>query len=338
MSVLMEFRIKTLILHTTDMRRPLTILLLSILCLIAGTPSRAQMIQFCDTTNSWMVTGSMDSVCAWERTATYGPDTLISGQHYRPIIYSPTLYSLYSSGCNAYMGRGFFVREDITHKIVYYRFPAFDQYEHVLYNYNMQPGDTIQYPYSMWGGGSVADSLASIDSALIGGVYHKVFNFQTATGRGNRAYTVIEGVGCVKNPLYPAYAGGCYGYKEMLRCFSQDGLVQDFLIRQNECYSLGGNYYTNCDYVSGTTRVAATTTDNVTVFPNPAGTYMEIKLPADGQLRHIAVHDVLGRTVYATQAGGSLTISTAQWEAGIYVVSIANGNGTASRAAVAIRH
>lgn len=221
--------------------------------------------------------------------------------------------------------------------MVYYRQPTVDQYEHVLYNYNMQPGDTIQYVHNVWGGGSVADSLVRLDSALIGGVYHKTFDFQSVTGRGNRAYTVIEGVGCVNHPFYPAYAGNCQGYTERLRCFSQSGLVQDFSMRWNQCDQLGNNFYTNCDYSSATTRVAVTEVAKLSVVPNPARDRFEVNVGADAKACTLTVHDLLGREMTnAVIKGTTHTVGTQSWMAGTYFVTVSGADGFSARQMVVV--
>jgi len=317
------------------MRRLLRNLFIVSLFLLPAGYSSGQKISFCDTANLWVTTGDIDASCAWERRAYLGNDTMIFGQMYRKLNYLSMIYTSYSPGCNPTLGKGFFVREDAAYGMVYYRQPAMDQYEHLLYNYNMQPGDTIQY---LSAGGSVADSLVRLDSALIGGVYHKTFDFQSVTGRGNRVYTVIEGVGCVNHPVYPAYAGDCHGYTERLRCFSQAGLVQDFSMRWNQCDQLGNNFYTNCDFSPTTTSVKAVASESVLVKPNPAQAAFEVLLPARPGSYVIAVHDVLGRRVaLQTEAGAAHTIKTDDWAEGTYFVTVTGAEGFSARQMVSIR-
>lgn len=314
------------------MRLLLRNLLIASLFLIPAVESSAQKISFCDTNNLWVTTGDVDGSCAWERKAYLAEDTLISGKKYRKLAYLSLIYTSYSTGCNATMGRGFYVREEPAYGMVYYRQPSVDQFEHVLYNYNLQPGDTIQYTYNMWGGGSVADSLVKLDSALIGGVYHKTFDFVSATGRGNRAYTVIEGVGCVNHPAYPAFAGECNGYLERLRCFSQAGLVQDFSMRWNDCAMLGGNFYTNCEYTPATTKAGSMVRSSISVMPNPAGASFEVSLPAASGAYTVVVHDVFGRVVARqTGVGASQTIRTSGWASGTYFVTVTGGSYSAKQ-------
>ncbi len=312
---------------------------LFIACLF-GLPvveGRAQKIAFCDTANLWVTTGELDGSCAWERKAYLAGDTIISGKKYQKLIHHSLTYTAYSTGCNATMGKGFFVREDAAYGMVYYRQPSVDQYEHVLYNYNLVPGDTIQYTYNMWGGGSVADSLVKLDSMLIGGVYHKTFDFQSATGRGNRAYSVIEGVGCVNHPVFPAYAGECHGYMENLRCFSQAGMVQDFSMRQNECGALGNGFYTNCDYSSSTTKVAEAGGGALRISPNPASSRFDVAIPGGKGQYTLVVRDMLSREcTREAMTSPHHSVATGLWAPGTYFITVQGPEGFSARQVVVV--
>ncbi|MBL7691488.1 MAG: T9SS type A sorting domain-containing protein [Flavipsychrobacter sp.] len=322
------------------MRQHLTILFTAIAIMAASLSASAQKIRFVDTANSWQTSGGFSSSCMWDRTARIANDTVLSGTTYKRFKYSIIKFKVTTAGCNADDGKGYFVRQD-GNGMVYYRAPAIDAYEHVLYNYNLVPGDTISYSYSMYPGGSVADSVVSLDSILIGTTYHRVWDFVSATGRGNRAYSVIEGVGCTNHPLYPAFAGSCYDFYENLKCFSQSGLVHDFLMRMNTCAALGTNYYINCDYIPFPTSISNNiTTQNVRVYPNPSVSLLNVDIdPFLITRASVTITDMTGHPVY-TCAAGSLTqspqINTASWPNGIYMLRVDQGNGTISRETVVI--
>ncbi len=332
--------LKTIFLRLFVMKQHLTILFTAIAIMAASLSSSAQKIRFVDTANSWQTSGGFSSSCMWERTARVANDTVLSGTTYKRFKYSIVKFKVTTAGCNADDGKGYFVRQD-GNGMVYYRAPAIDAYEHVLYNYNLVPGDTISYSYSMYPGGSVADSVVSLDSILIGTTYHRVWDFVSATGRGNRAYSVIEGVGCTNHPLYPAFAGSCSDFYENLKCFSQSGLVNDFTMRMNSCAALGSNYYINCDYIPFPIAVSNTiTTQNVRVYPNPSVTLLNIDIdPLLITRASVTITDMTGHPVYVS-AAGSLTqspqINTASWPNGIYILRVDQGNGTISRETVVI--
>jgi len=326
------------------MRPNLTVLLIVILSLFCATSASAQKIKFCDTSNTWLTTGGYGTDCEWDRTGRLTVDTLISGQVYKKFRYASTKMKKTGSGCNADAGKGFYIREDQADGMVYYRTPYMDNQEHVLYNYNLNVGDTIQYSYSIYPGGSVADSLVNIDSILIGGVYHRVFDFQNVAGRGYRAYTVIEGVGCVNHPLYPAFAGACNSFFENLRCFSQSGLVQDFSMRLNSCTTLGNSFYINCNYIPTTTGLTgiAATDKSGNIYPNPAGSDFYVRYtPAHNGSISVAAYDLSGRCIYRenhTPSQQPVAIKTSSWKNGSYMVAVRDNGNLVQKEMIVINH
>jgi hypothetical protein len=305
--------------------------ILLFLSLSAAVSTSAQKIWFSDTANSWKTVGASAMGCEWQRIATYGADTIISGLHYRKINYSLTIVTS-SSGCTADLGKNFYIREDSNNNLVFYRTLAPSSQEELLYNYNLNLGDTIQYKISA--GVTVADSVVGIDTVLINGMARRVFDFQNKEGRGLRAYTVIEGVGCTNNPVFPAFMAACSEYNENLTCFSQNGLAADFFMRQNYCYTLGGNYTINCD---ATTVGIASNNTYVTpiakVFPNPASS--AINIATENELYNngsVLVYDLSGRKIFNAPISTSekvLSINTSSWHNGLYLVLLQDNKGVA---------
>lgn len=322
------------------MRPYVTSLLAVFVLLLSAFTSSAQKIRFVDTSNTWQTSGTMGAACQWDRTARLTSDTIMYGNAYKKLNHFLIKYKVTSAGCNTNYGKGFFIREDANTHIVYYRMPGADNQEHILYNYNLNQGDTIQYPYSIYPGGSVADSVVALDSILISGIYHRVWDFQSVTGRGDRVYSVIEGVGCTNHPAYPAFAGACNDYFETLKCFAQSGLVQDFSMRVNSCATLGSNFYTNCDYYPLTTAVPqGAAGSNIRIYPNPSGTDIHIDNAASDL--SVAVYDLAGRCIFRKDAAElklSSVISTTAWANGTYVVVLRNQAGIASKETVIINH
>lgn len=301
--------------------------ILLFLSLSAAVSTSAQKIWFSDTANSWKTVGNSTMGCEWQRTATYGPDTMIAGLHYRKIDYSLTIVTS-SSGCTADLGKNFYIREDTNNNLVFYRTLSPSSQEELLYNYNLNLGDTIQYKISA--GVTVADSVVGIDTILINGLACRVFDFQNKEGRGLRAYTVIEGVGCTNNPVFPAFMAACFEYNENLTCFSQNGLASDFIMRQNYCYTLGGNYTINCDATTvgiadNDTRMAPV----AKIYPNPASSAINI-VTESGLQNNVSVYDLSGRKIYyamANTSGKVFTVNTSSWGGGVYLVVLRDHNG-----------
>lgn len=58
----------------------------------------------------------------------------------------------------------------------------------------------------------------------------------------------------------------------------------------------------------------------IAIYPNPTANFATIILPK--KLSHISVSDVHGKTVFETAAAESLDISTANWQDGVYFITI----------------
>ncbi len=304
--------------------KPIYTFLLAFAMLIITNTSFAQKIRFTDSTNSWFSSlhGAFDPY-GGNRTALYDTATVMHGNTYRRIKYIGYGYSA---------GTGLVIREDTATKMVYYRtLPSWggDTVEHVLYNYNLNIGDTIQY--LDWGSISHVDSVIAIDSILINGVYHKWFDFKNKVGSEHRAYTVIEGVGCTNNPVYPAF-GVCFEYFEALWCFRQNSITPAFGIRRNDCYNSSGAVLQNCSTMD--VSKAPPTLTSTTIHPNPASTELNISTASTA---NITIYDLAGRCILNTQTiKQSTTINTSSWHNGLYMVIVRDDTGILKREMVVI--
>src|SRR4051812_20310473 len=119
-------------------------LLLSI-CLLLSLNGYSQKIMFTDTSNKWNIRYINPDRATIPYSAYYGADTIIGTTNYRTLI--DGLVPAY-------------VREDtIAHRV--FVFNTFDSTEHVLYDYNLLPGDTITEFLSLT---VVRDSVVKLDS------------------------------------------------------------------------------------------------------------------------------------------------------------------------------
>ena len=183
--------------------------------------SFAQKICFTDTSNIWKC---WDYRCGGDEGAGstwnehYAGDTTINGERYHKTL------------PNNYM-----VREDTANKKVWairpmalHVAPIFDSSEHLLYDYNLVAGDTIHERYFSQGISGIdtipiIEYVWGIDSTTIGGVWHKVWHLQSLSNtRGLKGYTVVEGLGCTSNPMYPLYP---YFFEncKVVSCFHNSG-------------------------------------------------------------------------------------------------------------------
>ena len=311
--------------------------LLSLSLLLLSLHTFAQKIRFTNSTNQWTTLSFTADAHPMEHVYHYTTDSVIGGVVYKNIALDRFYYSCPGSGpCTTSSdgGKGGLVREDTLTGFVYY----FDTSEHLLYNYNMHVGDSISYR-SIFSPVFYTDTVASIDSTLINGVYHKIFNM--VGKNGPRSYTVLEGVGCTNAPLFPVYLFACFEYGESLVCFSHNGVHPAARAPINSCapfatmccpysYFPDFNNSIGCATLLSTAQTITTVT-TYSISPNPA--FAELSITAHQPFTEnttISVYDFTGRIVYQSKAEASresISIATTYWSSGICLVTIQNQNG-----------
>jgi len=315
-----------------------------ILVLLLALPlySFAQKIRFTDSTNYWVTIASGPDCPHLTRYYTFGTDTIIHGTIYRKLI-SSFMPSGICLDIDFQDLSGFFLREDtLTHK-VYYRYLRFfspDSLEHILYDYNLNAGDTLAYP-------SLVDSVVSIDSTIINGVYHKILNMQNKSAPfGLRGYSVTEGIGCTNNPVLPAFFGSCFEYAEQLVCFSQHGIYPAIhtIYSPTMCSLdlLGFVNSNDCVVLRLSSNKIAKPPVTISVNPNPANEFFDITTNDNfDNNTTISVYDVTGRHIYMSeenQLKNTITINTSFWNDGLYFVIVQNNNGIIKKEKIVVKH
>jgi hypothetical protein len=119
-------------------------------------------------------------------------DTVINTQSYKKL--KTNCYGSSTFLVCGYLGA---FREE--NKFIYF-VPKDSVNEVVLYNFNLQLGDTVFYPYSLWNPDMANDTfiVSNIDSILCAdGNYHKQYTIGLAT--------IIEGVGSNSSPTLIQY-------------------------------------------------------------------------------------------------------------------------------------
>lgn len=313
----------------------------------------AQKLRFTESTNQWTTLSLRGGdLCSFQNFFTYGADTTVSGSIYHSMTETSSLFLAGSCmGTGGCMGgfvtpNNYLVREDTSAGIVYYLNPV-DSAEHILFNYNMQVGDSITYILTT---GSFVDAVDSIDSTLINGVYHKIFNMHNRVLGTQRSYTILEGVGCTNSPMFPAWFPSCFEYSESLVCFSGHGSYPAADAPINSCAKYGsypcGNYYVpsfhNTAGCVGTLNAnnEKSHTRSIIVAPNPATDHLNItSATAFDNNTTISAYDVTGRCVSKTKAESGkneLNINTAEWSAGVYMIIVQNKEGIVKREKVVV--
>ena len=233
-----------------------TILFSLVLCCLCFA-GYAQKIRFTDTRNVWNDFGFDADGHTWHPRHSYSrrPDSLIAGIPYKRF------------DLNAYL-----VREDTTAGIVYIYYHDTDR---ILYNYNLQIGDTISYAWN--DREPRIDTVVSVDSTQINGMYHKILEMHGSGISGRDTiekyrYNVIEGIGSAGGPLQPLLVYNFEG-GEYVQCFEQDTTKP--VTDQLHLKSAPGYFY-NC----GPTAVSnVSVQEKINVVPNPGNRYSKIMLP-----------------------------------------------------------
>ena len=321
--------------------------LLVFVFVVCSLTVNAQKIRYSDTRNRWVSIGIRTANdCTFSRMRYYGADTLISGNSYHITIdvYFQDSVTL----CGRYIDTAisYFVREDTIANIVYYRSLGFDTGEHVLYNYNLQIGDTISYypppapatppPFVV----VTLDSVFAIDSTLINGVYHKVFHMISALPSYQYlTYSYIEGIGSPTGAYLPFHMG-CTTDHETLTCFSQNGLTPAVNAPFYYC-NANRSSFTNGFQCSPTgVPSVISSPPTVSIAPNPADNIITVSNTGSvGSSVNIRVYNYLGRVVfhddYCTRQS---EINTSSWPDGTYTMAIYDNRGNYQRQKIVVMH
>lgn len=171
---------------------------------------------------------------------------------------------VYDYAAITYCGTGdvlFYIRENIPGKKVYYM-RADDMQEHVLYDFSLTVGSTFEVVKQMIYDMSTEHKLTRIDTTYINNQPHRVFTFTETEGMMKLTVKFTEGIGCTQEPFLirslhsdPEYFLRCV-FQGKLRMYGQDTC-------DNPCYI--------------PTQIEEVDSQDIVIFPNPAGTYIELK-------------------------------------------------------------
>lgn len=168
-----------------------------------------------------MSTACTDPGCGdqgYIRTYAAG-DTLIDGSTYAVMV-SDLIPTTNGACCQIPMVEPVaYIREDSAARKVYLRTDLITA-DSLLYDFSLQVGDTLKGYLGAWAALPLA--VISIDSALVGGTYHKRLNFDTSSVC--LRFAMIEGVGSTNGLLACDY--GYFQLGRWLQCLTADGSVQ----------------------------------------------------------------------------------------------------------------
>lgn len=224
---------------------------------------------------------------------------------------SPHFYSSTAS----YVGA---LREDVAQKKVYF-FQPFTSGEQVLYDFNLNVGDTLG-PTML--NITNFNRVSVIDSVLIGSEYHRRYwlwdiNNPNWTPQDSGYVALIEGIGStfgLMEYLVPPFEFQC-----SMACVSIDSVT---------VYPMNG---TTCNWLTAGISVPGDEKLIFTASPNPANESTMISW--NGNFSEIAVSDVTGRQLAVfrdipqKENDNQLELDMITWPAGIYLVKGTNSNG-----------
>jgi len=240
-------------------------------------------------------------------------DTIINSQSYHKLIIPLLSSSSYCVGSTGYQGA---IRQDNLNKKVFY-IPQSENQEQLLYDFNMQVGDTVKGLLEICNG-SQKDIVQSIDSILIGNDYRKKWNFVCSNDYG---YYIIEGLGSTYGLI--KCLPGCLTDQNSisLTCFQQNGK------------SLYPDTTTNCQIITSINNTDKILNE-ITLYPNPATD--KITITQNGNLAEesiISIFNMAGQQIISEHFNGQnlIQMDVSNLAKGIYFVKIQTNAGVESK-------
>jgi len=253
------------------------------------------------------------SICDNTRYGING-DTLINGINYKK-IYSLSDSTLTNNNSIYFAA----IREQ--NKKVYTVIGSFP--EEILYNFNLNVGDTIRYHYSLvWNGAAnFSRVVTKIDSILLlNGKYRKRWSFDPADNCA-LGDTVIEGIGSVINRgLFNPFVNDMLtnGDSWHFECFKHNDTVL-YLDNPlcNQCF---------CSLLTDINKIEER--ENLGVFPNPFSTQVNIQTCKDFKNATLTVYNSFGQRIKQIEniSGKSITLNRDNLPCGLYILRLTQDN------------
>jgi hypothetical protein len=199
-----------------------------------------------------------------------------------------------------------FIREN--NGLVYCKYQdngMYDTTEFLLYNFNLQVGDTMQLAMVGYESMFTTGYVEYVDSMLIGSVYHKKIGIS-----GWHHIDFVEGIGSLQGLFYPEIP--MVDWMADLTCFSVNNTI--FSLTEE-----GATYTGNCwQYVD----IKEPKIDKLTVSPNPTRDFISINGKPISKAELFTVNGL--KILETTQQILNLTI----YERGIYLLKTYSKDGT----------
>ena len=264
-------------------------LLLIFSLLVVTAEGNAQKIRFTDTSNVWQAYhiggGNLQDAYIEIITYSFAGDTLIDSKEYLIMVDTFWDWSYFQGFPIHYsgpmIGSKRFIHEDTLAKKVFVRLPN-DTTEYILYDYNLQIGDTFQN----WNARYV---VSSIDSVLINNTFHKRWHYTYLFmgGSATSQYELIEGIGSREGPLNL----NTFEDDWNLLCFSSANVAQSNL-------SIVSSHGCNMDSILSVTDVKSTSAAPVFCTPNPIISQAKISLPYSINNGELLITNISGKKIF----------------------------------------
>lgn len=294
-------------------------------CFFIANISIAQTyVSLIDTGSVWFGANACDGGSppygSLDKTFIQG-DTIYKDLTYHKLIrYLQSFYSYYTMGGTLYTEYGLvtdvpyfkvYIREDTALKRVYYINLPPDSIETLLYDFNLNVGDTLDFG-SDW----QMNIVHSIDTVLTANGYRRRLHIADASNADYEFVDLIEGIGSTFGLL--AKLETPFECFENLICFSNQGQNTNF-------YSdnvLINDTTISCEFPEETISINSHMPQKFLVYPNPAGDYLNLNLPIEDHSNvMITIYNSEGRIVF--QSNGDQTeseINIAEILPGIYMI------------------
>lgn len=196
------------------------------------------------------------------------------------------------------------IRQDIPNKKVFF-IPPTDTTEQLLYDFNMQIGDTVKgyienttFP---------KDRVLSIDSVLVGGNYRKRWSI-------NSYYNIyfIEGIGSTYSLIERSPGSVSDNAVNIISCFSQNGST------------LYPNNSTNCSLITSV-NCTDKISNKIKISPNPSNGSFTVDF--DQSITEISLTDLLGNIILKHQPSNQTKFKVDNLSSGTYLLTATDRDG-----------
>jgi hypothetical protein len=222
--------------------------------------------------SGWSQSGSGGTHYGFIHRYHYNGDTIINGYQYRKLFDDYQYAGIAQSG-KSLIKIGY-VREDTLIGRIYIMGLGGVMVDSLVLDYNIKVGDTVHnnanfYPRYL-------SKVSGVDSALVNGVYHKVWElkFYDTLGALKETYHYVEGIGDIFGMSH-AWVGAPYHaafYYNRLRCFNNYS-GQPILPQKID------DFDNQAVCVVSVHEVAVTGNDEIKIIPHPANSTGYIQFP-----------------------------------------------------------